>query len=403
MGDIDHRGTYNTVSHVGASGAAVDGPPDHGLPAHASTLPRSVRAVREVPRTTGGPEGPARSRRTGMTNRPEGDERATRNERRAAARIRAQQARARQKRRQRGVRIGLQAGLVVVLIAIVAVVSIVLVRSVQPAGPGPAHMAGGGITIGQGLRAVGAGRGDAGGAGRATSSASASAGSSGTASATPSASATGDASGAVDVAGTVHITMYIDYLCPICGQFEHENNAYIRGLVTSGAATVEIHPIAILTNRSQGTKYSLRAANAAACVANSSPDQFFAVNQALYAEQPEENTKGLDDAQLRHLVAGVHGIRHLDAIERCIDTQRYAAWVDARTNDVLTHGVPGTGLRQLTGTPTIFVNGKRYDYSLPFTNAEFRTFVVTAAGSTYASGDETPVPTPTPTATSSAG
>lgn len=261
-----------------------------------------------------------------------------------------------------------------VLVAAATIVTLVLVNSSRPAGPGPDTMADGGITISTGLKAV-----------------------------EPGAASSGPSAGETASADPVRITLYVDYLCPICGAFESTNSEYIEGLVDSGAATIDIHPVAILSNRSQGTKYSLRAANAAVCVANSSPDQFFAVNQALYAEQPEENTKGLDDAQLRHLVAGVHGIRHLDAIERCIDTQRYAAWVDARTNDVLTHGVPGTGLRQLTGTPTIFVNGKRYDYSLPFTNAEFRTFVVTAAGSTYASGDETPAPTPTPTATSSAG
>jgi len=319
-----------------------------------------------------------------MTNRPEGDAREARNHRRVAARARAQKARQQQKRRQRRVRVGIQAGVLVVLIAIVAVVTLVFVNSVQPAGPGPKNMSDGGITIGSGLRLASSAL-----QGTQTPSADA-----------DSADPTDDATGAAD---TVHIALYVDYLCPICGQFEQENNAYIRGLVRSGAATVEIHPIAILTNRSQGTKYSLRAANAAACVANSSPNQFFAVNQALFAQQPDENTAGLDDGELTSVVTGTKGIRNAASIRRCIAEQRYAQWVVDQTAAVQDHGIPDTSVDALTSTPTVLVNGKRYDYTVPFSNAEFRTFVVTAAGSSFAEGDTTPTPTPTASASPTEG
>jgi hypothetical protein len=89
-----------------------------------------------------------------MNNRPEGAARAARNERREAARQRAQRARTQQKRRQRGVRLGLQIGLGVVLLAAATIVTLVLVDSVKPAGPGPSTMSQGGITIGQGLKPV---------------------------------------------------------------------------------------------------------------------------------------------------------------------------------------------------------------------------------------------------------
>jgi protein-disulfide isomerase len=304
-----------------------------------------------------------------MTNRPEGDARAERNQRRAAARERAAKARLQHKRRQRGVRLGLQVGLGVVLLAAATVVTLVLVDSTKPAGPGPSSMPQGGITIGQGMTP---------GDGAAGSSASSS----------PSGSAT---------AGTepVRITMYVDYLCPFCGQFEKTNSDYIEGLVESGVATVDIHPIAILANRSQGTKYSLRAANAAACVAQSSPDQFFAVNRALFAAQPEENTPGLTDAQLKKIVGGVRGISAKSTIATCIDDQRYGKWVDERTTAVSGGDIPGSSLKTFPGTPLVLVNGQQYEYSQPFTNEEFRTFVITVAGS----GEQTPTPTPTSTRT----
>jgi protein-disulfide isomerase len=261
-------------------------------------------------------------------------------------------------------------GLGVVLLAAATVVTLVLVDSTKPAGPGPSSMPRGGITIGQGM--------------------------------TPGSGATGSSASPAPSsspgAEPVRITMYVDYLCPFCGQFEKTNSDYIEGLVESGVATVDIHPIAVLANRSQGTKYSLRAANAAACVAQSSPDQFFAVNRALFAAQPEENTPGLTDAQLKKVVGGVAGISAKSTIASCIDDQRYGKWVDERTTAVSGGDIPGSSLKDFPGTPLVLVNGQQYEYSQPFTNEEFRTFVITVAGS----GEPTPTPTPTSTPSASA-
>ncbi|MGN7191549.1 MULTISPECIES: thioredoxin domain-containing protein [unclassified Curtobacterium] len=307
-----------------------------------------------------------------MTNRPEGDARAARNERREAARQRAQKIRTQQKRRQRGTRLGLQIGLGVVLVAAATIVTLVIVDSTKPAGPGPANMSQGGITIGQGLRAVGA-----------------------SSSPEPDASASGATAGA----SAVRITMYVDYLCPTCGQFEKANGDYIESLAESGAATVDIHPVAILSNRSQGTKYSLRAANAAACVADRSPDQFFAVHRALYAQQPEEGTAGLTDAQLERLVTGVRGVQDKAAVRDCIADQTYAKWVDERTTAVTDGDIPGSSLSEFPGTPLVLVNGKQYELTAPITNDDFRSFVVSAAGAT----EGTPTPTPSASASPTAG
>jgi hypothetical protein len=177
-------------------------------------------------------------------------------------------------------------------------------------------MSQGGITLGEGLKPV-------------TASSSAS----------PSASTTAGA-------GTVRITLYVDYLCPTCGEFEQANGDYIESLVDSGAATVDIHPLAVLSNRSQGTKYSLRAANAAACVAEHSPDQFYAVNKALYAEQPEEGTPGLTDAQLTKVVTGVSGLQDRRAVTSCIADQDYSKWVDEQTTAVSGGDIPGSTLSE---------------------------------------------------------
>lgn len=288
-------------------------------------------------------------------------------ERRAAAREKARLARQRQKRRQRQGRWALQGGLVLVAVAIVVGVVLVISNSIRPAGPGPENMASDGIKIGADLQAV-----------------------------TTAALGPDDEpvpSETTAASDTVDIVVYLDYLCPICGQFEAANNSYIEGLVSSGAATIEYHPVAILTNQSAGTRYSNRAANAAACVANYSPNSFFDVNAALFEAQPEEGTRGLDDSQLKDLVTGVEGLQQSSRIESCIDEEQFASWVSAATERAVEGPIPNSDLPGLQGTPTVLVDGQRYDYSTPFTQEEFSNFVVTAAGNSYS---ETASPTPAP-------
>lgn len=297
--------------------------------------------------------------------------------RRAAAREKARLARQKQKRRAKGARYAIFGGVSVVVIALVVGIVMVVVNSVQPAGPGPANMAGDGITIGKDFRAVPA---------EAQSP-----------SAEPSATTT------AATGQTVKITIYLDYLCPICGSFEKTNNDYIKGLVQSGAATVEYHPIAILTNQSLGTKYSQRAANAGACVADHSPNSYFAFNTAMFERQPEEGTAGLTDAQLISLVRGLGKVANMSEIRRCITEQTYTPWVVAATQRAISGPITGASIKKVAGTPTVLVNGQQYKYSTPFTTDEFSNFVVTAAGNSYQdNATATPTPTSTPTSTPSA-
>src|SRR3954471_1560201 len=73
---------------------------------------------------------------------------------------------------------------------------------------------------------------------------------------TPKASNINSDTGAILV-GTGDSTMdtYIDFMCPICTQFEQAYGEAIQGLVGDGTITLGIHPIAILDDKSQGTEY----------------------------------------------------------------------------------------------------------------------------------------------------
>lgn len=194
----------------------------------------------------------------------------------------------------------------------------------------------------------------------------------------------------VDPSGSaVNVTVYYDYLCPFCGQFETTNGAYLQQLVQNGA-TVEMHPIAILTSNSSGTRYSERAANAFACVANTEPEVALAFNALLFANQPAEGTAGLTDDELKGFAAQA-GATQTEAIDACIDSKEFKNWVQAATLRATTGPIPNSSLAKVTGTPTILVNGKQYTGSLTDPN-EFKAFVVQASAETSATATPTPAP-----------
>jgi len=298
-----------------------------------------------------------------MTIGGSGEGRPSKNQRRDAARIKATRLRVQQKKKDRRNRVFLQGGIAVASIAVVAIIALVIMNSIRPAGPGPANMASDGILIGEGMTAV-------------TTSAL-----------QPNRK---PVPSKPDSTGTVaDIRIYVDYLCPFCGQFEKANSSQIVTWVKSGAATVEIHPISILTSKSAGTQYSLRAANAAACVANYAPDDFYAFNTALFADQPKEGTAGLDDSEIKSLVKTA-GVGTASAkINTCIDDATFKAWVVGATDRALSGPLPNSSVKAITGTPTVLVNGKQYVGALDDPK-EFAAFVLQSAGETYSTS--TPAP-----------
>jgi len=177
---------------------------------------------------------------------------------------------------------------------------------------------------------------------------------------------TGIPVGADGVAGTENegaktLDVYVDYMCPICGQFEAANAASIAEMREAGDLTLVVHPVSILDRVSQGTEYSTRAASAAAWVADQAPEQFSAFHDALFASQPEENTPGLSDEQLAQVAeqAGVPadvaaGIASGEAHET------YAEWVKASSEaagstESLLNAEGGFG------TPTVVIDGERFE------------------------------------------
>jgi protein-disulfide isomerase len=280
---------------------------------------------------------------------------------REQARIQREEALARAKRRKWYV----QGSIVAVVLAGLAVAGFVVVNAAQPAGPGPKNMLSDGIVLSSTTKVV------------------------------PTAAL---AAGKKPVAakqdltdGKAHITTYIDYQCPYCAQFEATNATQIGKWLDSGMATLAIHPIAMLDSSSGGTKYSSRAANAAACVANDKPGAFFAMNTALFAQQPKEGASGLPNSKIISILkdAGASG----SAIEKCVNDQTFSAWVSASTNRALTQKLPNSTEKSVSGTPTVIVNGVKYPGSVTDANA-FSSFVTGLVTSQSSGSTSTPTPTP---------
>ena len=121
---------------------------------------------------------------------------------------------------------------------------------------------------------------------------------------TPSASNIEVETGAILVGdGPDRLDTFIDFMCPVCGQFEQVYGEEIQGLADDGTITLGIHPISILDSRSQGTEFSTRAANAMYCVAEADADAATPFMAAMFANQPTEGVAGLTDDQLLEIAA----------------------------------------------------------------------------------------------------
>lgn len=167
----------------------------------------------------------------------------------------------------------------------------------------------------------------------------------------PQASNIDASTGAIHVGdGPDVVATYIDFMCPICGDFEEVYGETLDGLVADGSITLDVHPISILNSQSQGTEFSTRAANAMYCVAESSPDTALPFLQTMFANQPQEATAGLTDEQIIGFAdeAGASGAAP------CIEDQTYAKFVEDMT--ALTPADPETGR---IGTPTVLFNDER--------------------------------------------
>jgi protein-disulfide isomerase len=141
--------------------------------------------------------------------------------------------------------------------------------------------------------------------------------------------------------------------------------------------------------------YSTRAANAAACVANYSPNQFFDFNRLMFdtSTQPAEGSTGLSDEEIIAVTEQAN-VERAGNVATCITDQRFAGWVLDAHDRNLAGPIAAPGLTTVNSTPTVLVNGVQYT-GLPNDADAFSAFVLQAANAKF-NDNVTSTPTPTP-------
>jgi protein-disulfide isomerase len=289
---------------------------------------------------------------------PANEARKSKADRTAEAREKARQIREEQLKKDKRNKLLIGWGIVVAVVAILAVVALVVSTGlknnapVADQGPTPANgNVHGGVTLLKGSEVA---KSEAGTVNIADLP---------SAPATPP--ATVKAPGADAEAGKpVKVVLYIDFICPVCKNFEAQYNETLTKLRDEGKITVEYRPLGFLDSRST-TNYSSRAANAAACVVNESPEKYSDFVNALFDKQPAEGSAGLSDDDLKKMATEV-GAKSIDS---CIEQKTYRPWVKYTTQEAAAIGV--------SGTPTVIVDGKQWGKG-DSAQTEFPAFVEAA-------------------------
>ncbi|MGP3921701.1 DsbA family protein [Streptomyces sp. 8N616] len=143
------------------------------------------------------------------------------------------------------------------------------------------------------------------------------------------------------------LTVYEDFRCPACGQFENGFRDTIHELQDKGQLKTEYH-LATIIDGNLGGSGSRNAANAAACAQDAG--KFQAYHDVLYRNQPPEQDDAFaNKGRLIELAGKVEGLATAE-FRKCVNEGSHDGWVD-KSNSAFT----SSGHR---GTPTVLLNGK---------------------------------------------
>ena len=158
------------------------------------------------------------------------------------------------------------------------------------------------------------------------------------------------------------IDVWEDPQCPVCKLFEDANGDYIESLIREKKATVRYHVLSFLGDE------SVRAANASFCAADEG--QYLDFHHALYAVQsPLENSGFWSNETLVNIGKKI-GITS-KSFSDCVTKGSKVEIVKANYDSMSKFGVQGT--------PTVFINGKKWERTQnEFSLEEFKAAVEAA-------------------------
>lgn len=140
------------------------------------------------------------------------------------------------------------------------------------------------------------------------------------------------------------IDVWEDPQCPICKYFEDANGEYLNSLIREKKATVRFHVLSFLGDE------SVRAANASFCAAEEG--QYLNFHKALYAVQSAVENSGFWSNETLVKMGKKIGITST-TFENCVNKGSKVDLVQAHSDSMSKYGVQGT--------PTVFINGKKWE------------------------------------------
>jgi protein-disulfide isomerase len=143
-----------------------------------------------------------------------------------------------------------------------------------------------------------------------------------------------------DGSAPVVVSLFSDFHCPHCAEFNEQYAPVLDRAWGSGRARLEIYPMAFIDDGSAA------AANAFACAAEAG------FGPAYYAGLFANRTLTWNADQLVSL-AGAVGATASPEFTHCVTNQAHGGWVDSINAAAAQQGV--------TGTPTLSIDGARVD------------------------------------------
>ncbi|MCQ1950612.1 MULTISPECIES: thioredoxin domain-containing protein [Arthrobacter] len=145
----------------------------------------------------------------------------------------------------------------------------------------------------------------------------------------------------------VQVVEYVDINCVHCADFAATYDDQISQWLDAGEITYEYRTVAFL-DRNSATNYSSRGANAAACVADQSPESYWDFMKAIFAQHAAGEVKNAELVDMAESVGA-----DTEGMEDCIDDGTYRPFVKYADQLARVDGI--------NGTPTAFVNGEEAD------------------------------------------
>ena len=162
----------------------------------------------------------------------------------------------------------------------------------------------------------------------------------------------------------VKMTVFEDFRCPACQAVEGLLESTYKQYISDGKLQVTYHPVRLIDNKSAGTVGSLLAGNAAACAQDAG--QFMALHDVLYANQPDETTDGYgSNVKLLSLASEIPALKSDAAFVNCVNSGTHKGWVQDNADVFNKIG--------LDSTPTIFLDGTKYEFAANSTNDQALT------------------------------